>query len=865
MASDNLKQVGQFIKNTRKGVDHALKRYHGDIPKVERTRDIFDSEIPFEMNFSTEKPGERVLLNLNFNKPPPMNDCVADCLEARCESFTLQPGNHIVQLAQGYTAGTITVFVDAVPVLDSDFDEVDPANGTVYIQSESLDTYVATVCYTFGTCVGDDEGCIDYPSPGGYTGLAVIFADRFDKSFVEVEPRCGQWGLDDSPTITLNGDGTANINETIYLENETMVGPQWEVLVRFRFPATFSTSVFRLEASSGGNGFNSFLTIGPWGQGAVASRAITLSGRYEGLDPTSTGLAWTETGATTSTTYKEFPTDETQEYYVRYVQYVGVGWFAKIWNVTEEEPAAWTASLWAIPAPVNPAVTRQEWVSHNLQKLLVTSTAVRHITVWGQGSVGRWVGFSSGTTWAYDDCYPNPDGLIRFGHCDEFSQTISGPTNQGSHSSDVLTPSALVSYSSPIFATGPNAKTGTSQGMVSFSVPEGCTSVILECEYRMTGNSAWNGFGSTATIYQYDFGTTPPSPGPGRLPGSSVTSFSGPVNGPGWLPLTFSITPINNQVQWGFMVVTDASGWPPAESGFLFPPNGGLSVQFRQKRTFALGVMHCTTRPGCPVDEQDIFSNCGDSYDSLLNATNYDFYCGVTVNTPTNDIFRYYTNDSGSRTRMRSQIGTAVTSTSDGARISWRARGRTFDGSDGRCRKALSGTSFDDSTRGTSSTTAAVTFNFTSPVVCEGGALSQFEFKLNSMPQSQWTTTGNTLTTPAFELTFGDDPITFTSFILERAVNGSFISTNGMGPFLSDATFSGGLDIGDWYSVKYLADGSNVKMKIWKSSGSEPGSWYHEALIAEANQGGFTISLSYSNFSEDGFSVDVRNVSSVRP
>src|SRR5262245_50598666 len=108
MASDNLNQVGKYIGKTQKETDFGLKRYHANIPQVERARDVFDSEVPFQMTFETHTGQERVTLNLIFNLPPPLGECNSGCVQAICQTFDVTPGDHLLTLDSPYNAGSVT-------------------------------------------------------------------------------------------------------------------------------------------------------------------------------------------------------------------------------------------------------------------------------------------------------------------------------------------------------------------------------------------------------------------------------------------------------------------------------------------------------------------------------------------------------------------------------------------------------------------------------------------------------------------------------------------------------------------------------------------------------------------------------------
>src|SRR4051812_26191365 len=106
MASDNLNEVGKGLRRTKKDTDYALKKYH-KFKRAERARDIFDDAVPFVMEFRTESDKETTTLDLTFNKPPPLGGCKSDCLSGSCEEFILGSGDHLITVANPYTAGSV--------------------------------------------------------------------------------------------------------------------------------------------------------------------------------------------------------------------------------------------------------------------------------------------------------------------------------------------------------------------------------------------------------------------------------------------------------------------------------------------------------------------------------------------------------------------------------------------------------------------------------------------------------------------------------------------------------------------------------------------------------------------------------------
>lgn len=84
---DNLQQVGKDLGQIKVNTATALRREYPKRPAVERARDIFDSLVPFEMEFEVDVPHGTITLDLVFSRPPD-NDCCASCICSICEIYT---------------------------------------------------------------------------------------------------------------------------------------------------------------------------------------------------------------------------------------------------------------------------------------------------------------------------------------------------------------------------------------------------------------------------------------------------------------------------------------------------------------------------------------------------------------------------------------------------------------------------------------------------------------------------------------------------------------------------------------------------------------------------------------------------------
>lgn len=115
MATDNLKEVGKALKKTSDNASRAVKKQNPIRPSVERTRDIFDPAIPFTMEFQVSPNQKSISLDLEFNKPPPLSNCLTGTeVDFYCEEFTMDmgPGDHEITLNHRVYPDTVFVFIN---------------------------------------------------------------------------------------------------------------------------------------------------------------------------------------------------------------------------------------------------------------------------------------------------------------------------------------------------------------------------------------------------------------------------------------------------------------------------------------------------------------------------------------------------------------------------------------------------------------------------------------------------------------------------------------------------------------------------------------------------------------------------------
>jgi hypothetical protein len=149
MASDNLNQVGKYIRQAGRTADQALKRVRPTVPDRDRTKDTLSSAIPFKMSIISDGT-KTVLMDVKFDKPPP-TDCGSGCISTSCEQFTLNPGGHSITLTNPpFEPGTVIVFSNGSLLSPTQWFEDESNVGTVYVQTPIIALIV--ICYSYVTC-----------------------------------------------------------------------------------------------------------------------------------------------------------------------------------------------------------------------------------------------------------------------------------------------------------------------------------------------------------------------------------------------------------------------------------------------------------------------------------------------------------------------------------------------------------------------------------------------------------------------------------------------------------------------------------------------------------------------------------------
>lgn len=148
MASDNLREVGRFIRKSNRQADLAMKRITNKIPKRERARDVVSSLYSFRMHVTSPGKGDKVSIDINFNKPPP-SDCISDCVATTCEDIELSRGAYSIPTENPYVPGTVKVFSQGIPLPEAQWYEEN--SGQVYVQVQNR-LEMIIICYSYIVC-----------------------------------------------------------------------------------------------------------------------------------------------------------------------------------------------------------------------------------------------------------------------------------------------------------------------------------------------------------------------------------------------------------------------------------------------------------------------------------------------------------------------------------------------------------------------------------------------------------------------------------------------------------------------------------------------------------------------------------------
>lgn len=155
---DSTNQVGKALKNTDVNVNYALAKDFSRNFRVERARDIFDSIIPFEMDFPVDIVNETTTVDLWFYPPPP-SCCCTQCNCANCETFS---GNDPVLITNHpFIPETVHVFLNDTPTTNYSLTN----STTITLGFTPTITDVVSVCYAYGITIYGSTDCATCGTP----------------------------------------------------------------------------------------------------------------------------------------------------------------------------------------------------------------------------------------------------------------------------------------------------------------------------------------------------------------------------------------------------------------------------------------------------------------------------------------------------------------------------------------------------------------------------------------------------------------------------------------------------------------------------------------------------------------------------
>jgi hypothetical protein len=160
MASDKLNEISKYLRHTRDDVEWTERREFPHYPDYERSRDMFDHNNSFSMTFR-KRHNKPLYLNLDFDVPPSLRQCVAGCIHTACRTFTFADGgDHTVNMGESYKQGTVRAFIGNNAVA---FVETNPIAGDVSYTGTGSGPDTVVVCYLHDECNPGGGGlqCID--------------------------------------------------------------------------------------------------------------------------------------------------------------------------------------------------------------------------------------------------------------------------------------------------------------------------------------------------------------------------------------------------------------------------------------------------------------------------------------------------------------------------------------------------------------------------------------------------------------------------------------------------------------------------------------------------------------------------------
>lgn len=831
--TDEINQIGKYIKATGKKADLSIKRTFEIEPSQERIRDIFDPTYPFKANINTPKEDTRVYLDVNFGKRLPTLGCCADCVCGVTEAFSSdQAINSSIYTTSPYIAGSVVAYIDGIQATAGvEYSESSPDNKqiTILVPFSS-----AIISYTYATGNCADGTCIDPRLPclddSYYIGNAIVFADRFDRNkSPQTAGGCGAWVsyFDDNTGVytieSMGGEGgteyVGSVSALVGGLNRN-VGRNWEILL----------AVDRLNHFFGNysvvatNGFQDVrATFGKPLGGDGTTVEVWLEGAFIDTNEEVREASYGTWGRFRLISHADSPRGVFKEiipntpYYVRFIQELS-GWTVKWWPQNQEESVSFdsvsVSTANADLALSSTTVDRAYRMAPITINRVATSFTLQAIKVSADNSPGIW-GVESGNVdisnysggWHGTWCPSNTTGQIRFQFCETPTTTVEKEDN------DI--PDAQLSWSFSHFDSGlPGIVLRYRESMASWNVIPGRSP-----GYRVKGYLI---AGSYPDVIDYSVKVVTYDLTPGEEPSfhesygftgdTAVATYTVPTTGTP-VPFEFVLPSDSSKdvLYWGIKIANaaDIPGTLPFRSGsFLFPNNHGESVIMKLVEVEALGAIACQANDYCSdcdstrcLDVVDTFNGTDTAPSERTSYTrNVDY--GVPVN-----IDQY----GGTSITYSGNVATFSSTTDDPIYLDYQTTFGCFVG--------------DSSERG------QVTFDFRVPT-----------FGLNGGELDVYANNG-------FSLVYA---------FYDNTSYGTFYgpsSTYDL-PTLAENT---------WYTAKIEATGDGYnRYKIWQSGTPEPAEWLIEDLDTGGESYNFTngnLNIIYSAYEAgNGFTVQLRNL-----
>lgn len=613
---DDWKQIGKYLKKTKRDTDLALKR--PVLPQIssERIRDVFDSTHPVQAYFKTPQAGKKTLLDINFGKKLPSIACCGDCFCGITESYTWDSTvSGSIYVTQAYVPDSTIVYLDGVRATKgADYTEANPATGQIAILASNVDAIVISYVYTVGNCT--EAVCIDGRFEClGYTfltGLTTVFADRFDS---DVRPSGGCGGyfignnfLDTTPLIS-NNKGIFGGTGGFWLGGkDRLVGKSVEVLVgvdlddySINESATFTLRGAYTDSTGLVRNSSTFIFT----KLSSTTMRLRLGGAaitYEGIDnpfgPIDSDFIRT-VGATVDATI----TITGGSYWFRFAQ-LSNALVSKAWPQFTTEPSGAQNTLTMTDintqSPIDEDEFRpREFRALNINNIAIDADGVEAIMVGAGLDNGRW-GLNANSFGAEGFyCAEIPDAEIRFGY------------NCGVNGSSTVTvgavgePSAQWSYSWPQFfppdgsgriVTYDQRIMGINTGNVSLGNP---TAIRIKGEIVGT---VWNN-AVFVEFKKYPTGTLTMGGVNGFQGGQTLATFMVPTDGtPVPIDIFVPVDPNEGFVRVGVHVPNTATLATQQPTAFGFPTFSNSvtnTITFYWFHAEAVQSVQCTTGPFC--------------------------------------------------------------------------------------------------------------------------------------------------------------------------------------------------------------------------------------------------------------------------